>query len=182
MNLIMPKSAKIQIAVRPMRVADLAQVQAIDEISFSTPWPKNAYRFELLENPNGYCWVAEADGRLVAVIVCWLIVDEIHIATIAVSPDYRGLGIGKELVITGLRNLIRKGALSATLEVRAGNFVAQNLYRHFGFEVVGERRRYYQDNQEDALLMTVAPLDQEYLTWLDAGVEFPWGEVKPSKI
>lgn len=178
----MPKPTTVHITVRPMRIDDLAQVQAIDEISFSTPWPKNAYRFELLENPNGYCWVVEADDRLAGMIVCWLIVDEVHIATIAVSPDYRGLGIGKGLVITGLRHLIPKGALSATLEVRAGNFVAQNLYRHFGFEVVGERKRYYQDNKEDALLMTVTPLGSDYLAWLDTGAEMPWGEVRPSEI
>lgn len=176
----MLKPVQTHISVRPMRVDDLPQVQAIDEISFSTPWPKNAYRFELLENPNGHCWVAEVDDRLVGVIVCWLIIDEAHIATIAVNPNYRGLGIGKTMVVTGLQYLIPQGALSVTLEVRAGNLVAQNLYRHFGFAVVGERKRYYKDNHEDALLMTVEPLNLDYLAWLDAGAQIPWGEARPS--
>ena len=165
--------------IRHMRIDDLPQVQAIDEISFPTPWPKNAYRHELLENPNAYCWVAEAEGKIAGLIVCWLILDEIHIATIAVHPAQRGIGISKALVLTGLIDLISKGAVSATLEVRSGNLIAQNLYRYFGFEEVGLRKRYYQDTKEDALLMTVKPLGPDYLAWLDAGAENPWKGSNP---
>ena len=154
--------------IRPMRVDDLPQVQALDELSFSNPWPQNAFRYELLENPNGYCWVAEAEkGRIVGLIVCWLVVDEMHIATIAVHPDFRGQGIAKRMIAVGLRALIARGAISATLEVRESNLSAQNLYRSFGFRQVGERKRYYADTGESALLMTVSSLNQEYLTWLD---------------
>ena len=160
--------------IRRMQVDDLPKVHAIDANSFRTPWPKNAFRNELLENPNGYCWVAELDGVLVGFMVCWLVVDEVHIATIAVHPKYRGQGISKALLITGLRELISKGALMATLEVRAGNSVAQLLYRHFGFCEVGLRKGYYQDTHEDALLMTVEPLDLDYLVWLNSGAENPW--------
>ena len=173
-------AVNLETKIRRMRVDDLPQVQAIDEISFSTPWPKNAYRHELLENPNAHCWVAEIDGKIVGLLVCWLIVDEGHIATIAVHPQRRGLGISKLLVISGLSDLISNGALSATLEVRAGNLVAQNLYRYFGFAEVGLRKRYYKDTGEDALLMTVAPLGPDYLVWLDAGAESPWQGSNPS--
>ena len=157
-----------------MRVDDLPQVQAIDEISFSSPWPKNAYRYELLDNPNGHCWVAEVDDKIVGLIVCWLILDEMHIATLAVHPDKRGQGISKNLIQTSMLSLIPKGAVSATLEVRAGNLIAQNLYRYFGFKEAGLRARYYQDSHEDALIMTVESLDEDYLTWLDSGSENPW--------
>lgn len=170
----------MKVDIRRMQVDDLPQVQAIDRISFSTPWPKNAYRYELLENPNGHCWVAEMDNKIAGLLVCWLVVDEGHIATIAVHPDQRGLGISKKLVITGLADLISKGAVSATLEVRAGNLVAQNLYRYFGFEEVGLRKRYYKDTNEDALLMTVKPLGPDYLAWLNAGAEIPWQDSNPS--
>lgn len=166
--------------IRRMRVDDLPQVQAIDEISFSNPWPKNAYRYELLENPNGYCWVAEIGGRLVGLMVCWLVLDEIHIATIAVHPNCRGQGISKSLILTGISELIPKGAFSATLEVRAGNLIAQNLYRYFGFNEVGLRKRYYKDTHEDALIMTVEPLSLEYLAWLNTGAENPWQGPTPS--
>jgi ribosomal-protein-alanine N-acetyltransferase len=176
MSMVEIKISQVDTMIRAMRIDDLAQVQAIDEMSFSTPWPKNAYRYELLENPNGYCWVAEVGDKLVGVIVCWLIVDEVHIATIAVNPEYRGMGIGKQLVIRGLQELISKGALSATLEVRAGNTIAQNLYYHFGFKLVGERKNYYKDNFEDALLLTVDLLDSDYLEWLVSGAELSWLE------
>jgi [ribosomal protein S18]-alanine N-acetyltransferase len=166
--------SQVKTSIRLMRIDDLPQVQVVDELSFSNPWPKNAYHFELLENPNGHCWVAETDGRIVGMIVCWLIIDEMHIATIAVHPDCRQQGIGKQLVIAALKALIPQGALSATLEVRAGNIMAQNLYRYFGFRNVGLRKGYYKDSGEDALLLTVEPLTPDYLSWLNAGAENPW--------
>jgi ribosomal-protein-alanine N-acetyltransferase len=173
-------AVNVETNIRRMRVDDLPQVQAIDEISFSTPWPQNAYRHELLENPNAHCWVAEIKGKISGLMVCWLIVDEGHIATIAVHPHQRGQGISKKLVVTSLADLISKGAVSATLEVRAGNLVAQNLYRYFGFQEVGIRKRYYKDTGEDALLMTSAPLGSDYLAWLNAGAENPWQNRTPS--
>ena len=157
-----------------MRVDDLPQVLAIDQISFNTPWPENSFRYELLENHNAHCWVAEIDQNLIGFVVCWLIVDEAHIATIAVHPKSRGLGVGKALVITGLRELIFRGASMATLEVRAGNKMAQQLYHYFGFEEVGVRERYYQDTHEDAILMTVKPLNSDYLLWLNSGAKNHW--------
>jgi len=69
--------------------------------------------------------------------------------------------------------LISKGASRATLEVRAGNNIAQRLYHHFGFKEVGLRKGYYQDTHEDALLMTVEPIDSDYQAWLKSGAENP---------
>jgi len=171
----------VEAKIRLMRVDDLPQVQAIDEISFSNPWPKNAYRYELQKNPNACCWVAEVDDKVVGLLVCWLVLDEVHIATIAVHPDHRGEGISKSLVLTGLIELIPKGALSATLEVRAGNFVAKNLYRHFGFKEVGLRKRYYRDTHEDGFIMTVEPLGPKYQSWLESGAQNPWNDSTPSQ-
>jgi [ribosomal protein S18]-alanine N-acetyltransferase len=147
-------------SIRPMKIEDLEQVHAIDTISFSLPWPLSSYRFELLENPGSMLWVAEAtsqDGlrRVAGMIVIWMIVDEAHIATIAVHPDFRGHGIGKLLLARALIEATHLGANQATLEVRVGNTVAQSLYQKFGFQVVGRRIKYYQDNNEDALIMTV---------------------------
>lgn len=163
--------------IRSMQIDDLPQVLTIDQLSFSTPWPSNSFRYEILENPNGYCWVAVLDKKLIGFVVCWLIVDEAHIATIAVHPNYRRKGVSKSLVITGLCEMISRGAIMATLEVRAGNKIAQGLYLHFGFEEVGERKRYYQDTKEDAILMTAKPLDSEYLAWLNSGAENPWKKI-----
>jgi [ribosomal protein S18]-alanine N-acetyltransferase len=85
----------------------------------------------------------------------WNMVDEMHIATIASHPQMRGRGIGELLLIDLLRESQRQNALNATLEVRVSNLVAQNLYKKYGFEEVGYRKAYYQDNREDAFIMTV---------------------------
>jgi ribosomal-protein-alanine N-acetyltransferase len=141
-------------------------------MSFSMPWPVSAYNYELNENPLSLLWVAETgspdhDRRIVGLVVIWLILDEAHIATIAVHPDYRGQGIARRLVRVALKEAILKGMGEATLEVRANNLAAQNLYRRFGFEIVGQRPRYYRDNNEDAIIMTVSNLGQAYLDWLE---------------
>ncbi len=162
------------VTVRLMREEDLLQVQAIDRLSFSMPWPTSAYRFELKDNPLSLLWVAEAvlnDGppQVVGAVVVWLVVDEVHIATLAVHPDFRGRGIGKRLLATALKETISREMRSATLEVRAHNEAAQELYRQFGFQTVGRRPRYYRDNNEDALIMTASRLGKEYLGWLESG-------------
>lgn len=148
------------IQIRPMQIEDIEQVVAIDRLSFSMPWPANSYRFELLENKTSHVWVAECIGenhpsRIVAMIVVWQIVDEAHIATIAVHPQFRRQGIGKYLLAFALKDASLQGMRTATLEVRAGNLAAQVLYKQFGFVIEGVRPRYYQDNQEDALVMTI---------------------------
>ncbi len=101
------------ISIRPMRSEDLAQVQTIDRLSFSMPWPGSAYEYELYENPLSLLWVAEAhmpegEDQVVGMIVVWLIVDEAHIATIAVLPEYRGQGIARCLLVTALQEVIRR--------------------------------------------------------------------------
>jgi ribosomal-protein-alanine N-acetyltransferase len=83
----------------------------------------------------------------------WLMLDEAHITTIAMHPDYRRQGLG-EFMLTGLIDIAYDiGAKWVTLEVRMSNYVAQNLYHKYGFREAGIRHRYYSDNQEDALIM-----------------------------
>ena len=151
--------------IRPMQKDDLEQVGEIDRISFSMPWPKKAFQYELNDNTRSTLWVAEANtpGRkkqVVGVIVSWLIMDEVHIATLAIHPNHRGKGIGQRLILVALQDAVKKGAHQATLEVRANNIMAQELYRGFGFIVVGRRVRYYRDNNEDALIMTASELEE----------------------
>jgi len=167
----MTLSISIHVNIRPMREEDLAQVHAIDKLSFNMPWPESSYRFELFENDASFLWVAEtnlpAGSQVIGMIVVWLIQDEAHIATIAVHPDFRKRGIGKLLIATALQAVIQRGASLATLEVRSLNKIAQKMYLDFGFSVVGNRPRYYRDNDDDALIMTLNGLEQSYNEWLN---------------
>jgi ribosomal-protein-alanine N-acetyltransferase len=94
-------------------------------------------------------------------IVSWIVIDELHIATFATHPGFRRQGVGSQLLKDALDDASRAGARRAFLEVRASNAAAQEMYRKFGFEVVGRRPRYYRDNSEDAVLMTLEHMDTQ---------------------
>jgi len=141
--------------IRRMTLEDLPAVISLDKLSFSLPWPERSFRFELTENSASRCWVAEMDGKIVGMIVAWLLVDEAHIATIATHPDHRGQGIARNLLMYALRYMSKEGAVTSFLEVRESNIPAQEMYRKFGYEEVGRRKRYYKDTNEDAILMTL---------------------------
>lgn len=153
----------MNVNIRKMMVEDVPAVVDLDQKSFSLPWPERSFRFELTDNPASRCWVADLDGRIVGMIVVWLIVDEAHVATVATHPEYRRRGIGKRLLSHALQSLIHEGARSSFLEVRESNIPAQELYRKFGYEQTGRRRRYYKDNDEDAILMNLDSLKAEHL-------------------
>jgi ribosomal-protein-alanine N-acetyltransferase len=144
-----------------MTMDDLEQVVAIDQISFSLPWPARSFKFELTDNPASRCWVIEVDGKIAAMVVAWMIVDEIHIATIATHPDYREQGLGKQLLLYTLKSAMEEGAVTSFLEVRAGNSIAMKMYVDFGFVETGRREGYYKDNNEDAILMLLDHLPGE---------------------
>jgi len=163
-----PKNARI----RSMTLEDVEVVHQIDLLSFSTPWPARSYKYEVSQNKAARCWVIEVSGedeqkQIAAMAVLWFIVDEIHIATIAVHPDFRGRGFGKWLLAHALLAASEEGACKAFLEVRSGNMTAQKLYREFGFEIAGVRPRYYRDNMEDALLMTLEPIPSAFLRQIE---------------
>jgi ribosomal-protein-alanine N-acetyltransferase len=156
------QTGAFKFTIRRMKLEDVEQVFAIDQISFSLPWTERSYRFEISENPHSHLWVAvpeDAKDQILGMIVVWLIVDEAHIGSVAVHPDYRRLGIGEALIAHALLELIPLGAVQAMLEVRRSNLAAQALYHKFGFSVAAIRPRYYRDNNEDALLMNLSPLD-----------------------
>lgn len=145
--------------IRRMALEDISQVVAIDQVSFSLPWPERSFRFEIAENPASRAWVAETDERIVGMIVAWMLVDEAHIATIATHPEFRRQGIASKLLIHTLQAMMNEGAKTSVLEVRESNTAAQEMYRKFGFEESGSRPHYYKDNGEDAILMTLYKLD-----------------------
>ncbi len=155
-----------------MRLEDIPRVHEIDVLSFTLPWPEKSYHFELTENPTTIALVAEVQGIdtapvIIGLSVVWIVVDEAHIATIAIHPDFRSHGFGKKLLVESLRRSILHGAILATLEVREHNLPAQQMYRDFGFTIVGRRWQYYKDNNEDAIIMTVQKMGPDYLARLE---------------
>lgn len=153
-----------EITIRRMRLEDVPAVHEIDTLSFSLPWPERSFRFEI-ENAVSRGWVAEAEvngeTRIIGMLVLWLLVDEAHIATVAVHPDFQRCGIGSRIIVEALEAARVEGARRAFLEVRERNLAAQEMYRKFGFAITSRRPRYYRDTGEDAILMTLEGLNAE---------------------
>lgn len=143
--------------LRPLTAELLPAVVELDRLCFNGFWTLEGYQREL-ESPNSDLLVLsipETDNTLpiVAVGCQWAIVDEAHITMVAVHPNYRGQGLGQTLLFGLLKSARTRGMERATLEVRESNQAALSLYQKFGFHTAGRRRRYYQDNNEDALIL-----------------------------
>lgn len=146
------------LSVEPMRVEDLEEVLAIERASFTNPWSRHAFMYELRENRVASLWVARAPGAggvaAVAGYLClWLVADEVHVTNLAVHPAHRHRGVGRHLLGTLLEHCRQRGAARAVLEVRPSNGAARRLYEALGFRRVGLRKGYYFDTGEDALLL-----------------------------
>ena len=138
--------------IRRMTMADVDGVAAVEAATFPTPWSRDAFVSEM-NNVAARYLVAEQDGEIVGFAGAWIILDESHITNIAVLTAHRGQKIGRRLTEGLLQYLSNLGAAYVTLEVRKSNEVAQNLYKSLGFIKLGVRKRYYEDNGEDALIM-----------------------------
>ncbi len=161
-------------SIRPMELADIPAVTAIEGEAFSPGWPRTAYQRELTQNAVARYLVLTLPGqrrgglrgalhRRREVVTgfggLWLMGDQAHIVTIAVAPAQRGKGNGRALLLALLELGEREGMASATLEGRVSNQAARRLYRQHGFVEVGERPRYYSDNHESAVIMTTEDFD-----------------------
>lgn len=139
--------------INRLTINDIDAILTIERASFSLPWSKDSYRFELTQNPLSYYWGCFDDHRLVGFIGFWLIIDEAHVANVAVDREYRRRGIGELLLRYAFAAAQAKGAKGITLEVRESNQAAINLYHKLGFVEAGLRPHYYSDNDEAAIIM-----------------------------
>ena len=138
--------------IRRMTLADVDGVAAVEAATFPKPWSREAFAAEMRNVAARYL-VAEQAGRIIGFAGAWLILDESHITNIAVLKEHRGQGVGRALTAALLQYLSNLGAAYTTLEVRRSNAVAQNLYESLNFIRLGVRKRYYEDNNEDAFIM-----------------------------
>jgi ribosomal-protein-alanine N-acetyltransferase len=139
--------------IAPATPADLDAIEEIERHSFPSPWPRETFEAELAR--EGARLIVERGGRGAVIGFCnyWIIFDELHVHAIATHPDHRRAGTGARLLAHALDEGRALGCTLATLEVRRGNAPAIALYQRAGFRGVHVRARYYQDNQEDALVM-----------------------------
>jgi [ribosomal protein S18]-alanine N-acetyltransferase len=159
--------------IRRLTYADLPQVIAIERRAFPTPWSLAMFVLEL-SKPSGICLAARREGRLTGYLVCSRYDTVWHIMNVAVDPDARRTGVATGL-LGALLERVDDPAARYTLEVRESNVAAIALYERFGFRTAGMRRRYYQDNGEDALIMwrTPATLNGSLADIPDAGPVTP---------
>ena len=136
-----------------MALSDLDSVLSIERASFPTPWSRAAFVYELKQNRAARCWVARIAGELVGYLCLWEVGSELHITNLAVRPAWRRQGVARTLLGEILADARQRRLTLAFLEVRPTNWEAQALYERFGFQVIGQRKGYYADTGEDALIM-----------------------------
>ncbi len=161
--------AALTVHVQPMRRRHLRSVLRIEQQVYPRPWSSSLFMSELALRTTRAYYVARIGRDLVGYAGLMMTLDEAHVTTIAVDPKRHRAKIGTRLLLVLVREAIARGASAVTLEVRMSNHGAQDLYRRFGFEPVGVRKNYYQEVNEDALVMWANDVDQpEYSALLDS--------------
>lgn len=150
-----------EIRIRVATAEDIDAMTELDAVCFSAPWSHASFEAELTTNRLAWYLVAEEldstceeqTGFLIGYAGLWAIEDEGHITNVAVHPDYRRVHLGSILVDTLIAETRKEGLKRFTLEVRVSNLAAIALYEKFGFISAGLRKGYYEDNNEDAMIM-----------------------------
>ena len=138
----------------PAAAADLDAIVTLEAESFTNPWARDTLVWELKNSDVTRVYLLRDEAAQVrAFCVCWLIFDELHINTLAVSPAARRQGVASRLLRDVMAEAVAGGASKATLEVRASNRAALALYERLGFHVAARRPRYYTLPEEDALIL-----------------------------
>jgi len=142
-----------ELTIRAMSESDLDEIIAIEKKSFADPWSQRLFR-ETLLFPHSVNFVLESPGgEVVGYLNLYLIAQEGHLLNLAIHPAWRRQGLATAMLAHTIQYLRQRQALQLFLEVREKNQSAIRLYRKLGFEVVGKRKKYYAETNEDALVM-----------------------------
>lgn len=142
-----------KISLQYLNIDQLDKVLEIENLCFAAPWSKESFVYDLTENDKAIYVSAMINSRLVGYCGLWIICDEAHIMNIAVHPEYRRIGIGSRIIQKIINIAFEKKLKSMTLEVNINNCAAINMYKRFGFEQSGIRKGYYEETNEDAIIM-----------------------------
>ncbi len=148
-----PEPGDADIVLTPMRRRHLRGVLRIEHQVYPRPWSLGLYMSELALSSTRVYVVARAGPNVVGYAGLMLVADDAHVTTIAVDPAWHRRHVGTRLLLCLVGQAVARGARQLTLEVRVSNTAAQGMYRRFGFAPAGVRKRYYVDNDEDALVM-----------------------------
>ena len=155
----------MSVLYRRMTLEDVDAVHAIEEATFPTPWSRQSFVEEMTGNKCARYLVAVDGERIIAFAGAWCIFEEGHITNIAVEAAHRGRGVGRGITRALMQYAANLGVQYLTLEVRKSNLVAQSMYKSLGFIELGVRKRYYEDNGEDAYLMVcqnLPPVQEDF--------------------
>lgn len=141
------------IKVKRMNLEHLDDVMVIENLSFKIPWSRNSFLEELITNELAVYFVAISGGQVIGYGGIWKVFDEGHITNIAVHPEFRRCGAASRILDEIIRMCDENNIKDITLEVRKSNYAAQKLYEKYAFKAEGLRKRYYADNNEDAIIM-----------------------------
>ena len=141
--------------IRRMKEDDLPAVRTIEALSFSNPWSDRTFLGEIQNTPVSFPLVVvrKPSDKVIGYIIYWHIREDVQVNNIAVHPDFRGKGIGEALMRHVIDRVRKNGATFMTLEVRLSNAAAVTLYKKLGFDILGTRKNYYTNPDEDAFLM-----------------------------
>ncbi len=144
----------LKVSIKDIAEIDLDEVMEIEEVSYPNHhWSRVSFENEISNKLATYRCALTPKGDMAGFYGFWQILEEAHITTIATHPDFRRQGVAKTLMFDIIDECYKKMIKYITLEVRESNIAAISLYDKFGFSTIGTRKKYYQDNNEDALIM-----------------------------
>ncbi len=158
----------LDVKITPISVAEIEPIVTLDRLCFGGLWSIDSYRRELTNENSHFLGISvdrdlatETNG-LIGFGCFWAILDEAHITLLGVHPEYQRQGLGQLLLCSLLDRAREIEMARATLEVRDSNLGALHIYEKYGFQIVGRRKKYYQDTGEDGMIMWRGGLQHPY--------------------
>jgi ribosomal-protein-alanine N-acetyltransferase len=150
-----PGRGSTSVRIRRATLADVSSIMEIERASFDSPWPVSAIEEEIERRTWSRVALAVSGGEVMGFIVYWVVDQELHLLNLATGPEFRRQGVARRLIDHMIAEGRRRELWQVVLEVRESNDAALLLYERYGFVRVGRRPRYYTDNGEDAIVMSL---------------------------